>query len=65
MEERIKSEVMCKGPNCIRFIADGEQRIALSRYGHGKICSDCGVREAFDGDIIKAANDRRLDEMGL
>lgn len=26
---------------------------ALSRYKHGKICSDCGVREAIDGDFIK------------
>jgi hypothetical protein len=25
---------------------------ALSRFGHGDICSDCGVREAFLGDFI-------------
>lgn len=27
---------------------------ALSRYGHGYICSDCGTREAMTGDFIKA-----------
>lgn len=26
---------------------------ALSRYGHGKICSECGTLEAFYGDFIK------------
>lgn len=25
---------------------------ALSRYNHGDICSDCGVREALQGDFI-------------
>lgn len=25
---------------------------ALSRYRHGKLCSDCGVREALEGDFI-------------
>jgi len=25
---------------------------ALSRYGHGDLCSDCGRREAFEGDFI-------------
>lgn len=25
---------------------------ALSRFGHGDICSDCGVKEAFEGDFI-------------
>lgn len=28
-------------------------RVALSRYGHGRICSECGVREALKGDFIK------------
>ncbi len=26
---------------------------ALSRYGHGDICPDCGTLEAFHGDFIK------------
>lgn len=26
---------------------------ALSRYGHGDLCSDCGMLEAFNGDFIK------------
>lgn len=25
---------------------------ALSRYGHGDICSECGTLEAFNGDFI-------------
>lgn len=25
---------------------------ALSRYGHGNICPDCGTTEAFKGDFI-------------
>lgn len=36
---------------------------ALSRYGHGDICSDCGVREALQGDFIgkrKAAIKERV-----
>lgn len=30
---------------------------AVSRYGHGLICSACGVREAFEGDFIAAQTD--------
>lgn len=26
---------------------------AISRYGHGEICSSCGVLEAFSGDFIE------------
>lgn len=26
---------------------------ALSRYGHGDICSECGTTEALVGDFIK------------
>ncbi len=26
--------------------------LALSRYGYGKICSDCGTREALQGNFI-------------
>lgn len=25
---------------------------AVSRYGHGEICPECGQREAFYGDFI-------------
>lgn len=25
---------------------------AISRYGHGRICSPCGMKEAFGGDFI-------------
>ncbi len=47
---------------------------SLSRYGHGYICSECGMREAFEGDFIKynakydamIADDRKVldDEQG-
>lgn len=29
-----------------------EARPALSRFGHGDICSQCGTREALEGDFI-------------
>jgi hypothetical protein len=29
-----------------------EAHPALSRYGHGDICSQCGTREALQGDFI-------------
>lgn len=37
---------------------------ALSQYGHGDICSPCGMREAFEGDFIGT---QKLieDELGL
>jgi hypothetical protein len=38
----------CGGP-----LDQEEVRNALSRYGHGYICSDCGTREALQGDFIK------------
>lgn len=25
---------------------------SLSRYGHGDICSNCGIMEAFQGNFI-------------
>jgi hypothetical protein len=31
---------------------------ALSRYGHGDICSECGVREALSGDFINKYADQ-------
>jgi hypothetical protein len=31
---------------------------ALSRYGHGDICPECGTREAYYGDFIRKYNDR-------
>jgi len=41
----------CKG--CGGPLRTPEVHNSLSRYGHGYICSDCGMREAFDGDFIK------------
>jgi len=36
-------------PGCLKVFTGFP---ALSRYEHGDICSDCGMREAFDGDFI-------------
>lgn len=33
-----------------------EAHPALSRFGHGDICSTCGTREAFEGDFISVLN---------
>ena len=33
-----------------------EAHPALSRFGHGDICSACGTREAFEGDFINVLN---------
>lgn len=30
---------------------------ALSRYGHGELCTDCGIFEAGCGDFIKKYGD--------
>jgi len=37
---------------CIGCNGPMSQYPALSRYKHGNICSDCGVREALTGDFI-------------
>jgi hypothetical protein len=30
---------------------------SLSRYGHGHICTECGAKEAFEGDFISKEAD--------
>lgn len=42
---------MCDG-DCGTQIAVPDPRNALSRYGHGQICTHCGLREALEGDFI-------------
>ncbi len=42
----------CNG--CGRFLGKNSSAFALSRYGHGDLCGDCGTREALEGDFIKA-----------
>jgi len=42
---------MCGG-NCGTQIAVPSPGNAISRYGHGEICPECGTREAIDGDFI-------------
>jgi len=32
-------------------------KTALSRYGHGDICSECGTQEAWSGDFITKYSD--------
>jgi hypothetical protein len=48
----------CKG--CDRV----EELDALSRYGHGSICSDCGVREAVEGNFIALVVDYSVPSLG-
>jgi hypothetical protein len=47
MEKHIFGEKECIG--CGRMYSDYP---ALSRYGHGDICSNCGMEEALTGDFI-------------
>lgn len=38
-------------PGC-KIKIKGPIDTALSRYGHGNLCSKCGTREAVEGDFI-------------
>lgn len=46
---------ICKG--CHESLNTDIARNALSRYGHGYICSDCGRVEAAKGDFIAHPHD--------
>jgi hypothetical protein len=37
---------------CIKFLSEIWDFPARSRFGHGDLCSECGTREAFEGDFI-------------
>jgi hypothetical protein len=39
-------------PGCIKLLSAIWEFPARSRYGHGDLCSECGQREAFEGDFI-------------
>lgn len=41
-------------PGCDKLLSQMFSFPALSRYAHGDLCSECGQREAFDGDFIGA-----------
>ena len=41
-------------PGCDKLLSQMFSFPALSRYGHGDLCSECGQREAFEGDFIGA-----------
>lgn len=43
----------CKG--CDALLSELFSFPARSRFGHGDLCSDCGRREAFEGDFILRA----------
>ena len=50
----------CHG--CFKFLSEIGMFPAQSRYGHGDLCAECGLREAFEGDFIQA---RLLDHLAL
>jgi hypothetical protein len=39
-------------PGCDKLLFEMFSFPAKSRYGHGDLCSECGRREAFEGDFI-------------
>lgn len=50
LDKNYKFQKKCLG--CGWPMDPEEVRNALSRYKHGYICSECGVREALNGDFI-------------
>ena len=50
IKDDAQAVLICKG--CLSSLDPDQVRNALSRYDHGYICSDCGVKEAFEGDFI-------------
>lgn len=53
---------ICKG--CGEELTSINER-ALSRYEHGDICPNCGVREAMQGDFITEKLNNNLPDDGL
>ncbi len=47
-------------PGCDARLADLASFPARSRFRHGDLCSDCGRREAFEGDFITERILRRI-----
>jgi hypothetical protein len=39
-------------PGCDKLFFEMFSFPAQSRYGHGDLCSECGHREAFEGNFI-------------
>ncbi len=37
---------------CGKLLSEIWEFPARSRFGHGDLCSECGSREAFEGDFI-------------
>jgi hypothetical protein len=51
----------CHG--CFKFLSEIREFPARSRYGHGDLCSECGQREAFEGDFIGERLAKHLAEI--
>ena len=50
-------------PGCFKFLSEICHFPARSRYGHGDLCSECGEREAFEGDFISERLVKHLAEV--
>ena len=50
LAEKDLNDELCKG--CGEMLKQPKALNALSRYGHGYICSSCGENEAFAGDFL-------------
>ena len=51
---------MSRCPGCDKRLADMGTFPARSRFGHGDLCAECGLREAFENDFITARTRARL-----
>lgn len=51
MSKKYTKDSICPGGNHL-IVAERGDHPALSRYGHGNICSEDGTREALYGDFI-------------
>lgn len=56
--DELAEESRC--PGCDKRLADIHAFPARSRFGHGDLCSECGNREAFDGDFINSRARARI-----
>lgn len=51
IKEIARAVKLCKG--CRAVLRTPDVLNSLSRYGHGYICSDCGIEEALEGNFIQ------------
>ena len=50
-------------PGCEKLLREIGTFPAQSRYGHGDLCSECGLREAIEGDFIRELIIARIAEL--